>query len=86
MLVFRAGTHKMLARIAYREDPDRTASSNSSLDAILGIYKIVKIIFFRSFLFHTSLFLDRFLHNLQQTSLIDCLLMLIYYLVTFPFN
>ena len=39
----------MLARIANREDPDRTASSNSSLDAMLGIYKIVKIIFIVSF-------------------------------------
>ena len=34
----------MLARIANREDPDWTASSNSSLDAILGICKIVTII------------------------------------------
>ena len=26
MLVFRAGIHKMLVRIANREDPDQTAS------------------------------------------------------------
>ena len=27
MLVFRAGIHKMLVRIANREDPDQTASA-----------------------------------------------------------
>ena len=29
MLVFRAGIHKMLVRIANREDPDLTASSEA---------------------------------------------------------
>ena len=29
MLVTRAGTHKMLVRIANREDPDQTASSEA---------------------------------------------------------
>ena len=29
MLVFRAGYHKMLVRIANREDPDQTASSEA---------------------------------------------------------
>ena len=29
MLVIRAGTYKMLARIANREDPDQTASSEA---------------------------------------------------------
>ena len=29
ILVFRAGTHKMLVRIANREDPDQTASSEA---------------------------------------------------------
>ena len=30
MLVIRAGIHKMLARIANREDPDETASKKQS--------------------------------------------------------
>ena len=30
MLVIRAGTHKMLVRIANREDPDQTASSEAA--------------------------------------------------------
>ena len=29
MLVFRAGIHKILVRIANREDPDQTASSEA---------------------------------------------------------
>ena len=29
MLIFRAGIHKMLVRIANREDPDQTASSEA---------------------------------------------------------
>ena len=29
MLIIRAGTHKMLVRIANREDPDQTASSEA---------------------------------------------------------
>ena len=29
MLIFRAGIHKMLVRIANREDPDETASSEA---------------------------------------------------------
>ena len=29
MLVYRAGTHKMLVKIANREDPDQTASSET---------------------------------------------------------
>ena len=29
MLVFRVGIHKMLARIANREDPDQTASEEA---------------------------------------------------------
>ena len=29
MLDFRAGTHKMVVRIANREDPDKTASSEA---------------------------------------------------------
>ena len=29
LLVFRAGIHKMLVRIANREDPDQTASSEA---------------------------------------------------------
>ena len=29
MLVIRAGTYKMLVRIAYREDPDLTASAEA---------------------------------------------------------
>ena len=29
MMVFRAGTHKMLFRIANREDPDHTVSSEA---------------------------------------------------------
>ena len=31
MLIFRAGIHKVLVRIAKREDPDQTASSGSVL-------------------------------------------------------
>ena len=31
MLVIKAGIHKMLVRIAKREDPDQTASSDLSL-------------------------------------------------------
>ena len=31
MLVFRAGTHKMLVKIANREEPDQTASSEARL-------------------------------------------------------
>ena len=31
MLVFRSRTYKMLERIAYREDPDQTASKQSDL-------------------------------------------------------
>ena len=31
MLVFRAGIHKMLGRIANREDPDHTALKQSEL-------------------------------------------------------
>ena len=30
MLVFRAGMHKMLVRMTYREDPDQTASNKQS--------------------------------------------------------
>ena len=29
MLILKAGTHKMLVRIANREDPDQTASSEA---------------------------------------------------------
>ena len=29
MLVFRAGSHKLLVRLANREDPDQTASSEA---------------------------------------------------------
>ena len=39
MLVIRAGTHKVLVRIANREDPDQTASSEAVLSgsALFGI-------------------------------------------------
>ena len=33
MLVIRAGIHKMLVRVASREDPDQTASSELALFA-----------------------------------------------------
>ena len=36
MLFITAGIHKMLVRIANREDPDQTASSNSKKQTNLG--------------------------------------------------
>ena len=38
MLVFRAGIHKMLVRIASREDPDQTASSEAVLSGSAGLF------------------------------------------------
>ena len=36
MLVFRAGIYKLLVRIANREDPDQTASSE--MQSVLGLH------------------------------------------------
>ena len=61
MLIFRAGTHKMLVRISYREDPDQTASSEAVCS---GSALFVKAFFGSKFsnIYH-KLWMEIFLKN-----------------------
>ena len=54
MLVNRAGIHKMLDRIANREDPDQTASSEGSLIWVCPVCLFDLILYFPSTIYQLN--------------------------------